>query len=36
MGHGLATRLLSNNEQNINILDILWILVMHLMLTPEP
>jgi hypothetical protein len=36
MSHVLVVRLWSNNEQDINIFNILQILVMHLMLTPEP
>jgi hypothetical protein len=34
--HDLATKLWSNNEQVINTLGILWILIIHLMLTFEP
>jgi hypothetical protein len=35
MNHGLVARLSFNNEQNINTLDILWILIMHFMFTPK-
>ncbi len=34
--HGLVVKLWYNNEQDINTVSILWILVMHLMFTPEP
>jgi hypothetical protein len=34
--HGLVVKLSSNNEQDINTLGILWILIMYLMLTPNP
>jgi hypothetical protein len=34
--HDLTTKLCLNNEKNINTLGILWILIMCLMLTPEP
>jgi hypothetical protein len=36
MSHGLAVKLWFNNEQDINTLGILWILIMHIMFTPEP
>jgi len=36
MSHGLVIRLWFNNEQDINILGILLILVMHFMFTPKP
>jgi hypothetical protein len=33
--HGLVIKLWSNNEQDINTLGVLWILIMHLMFTPD-
>jgi hypothetical protein len=35
MSHGLVIRLWSNNEQDINTIDNLWIYIMHLMFTPK-
>jgi hypothetical protein len=36
MIHGLVAKLWYYNEQDNNTLGILWILIMHLILTPKP